>query len=84
MRKEDGKGLCICSRSRCCRIAHRGRRSGGGTDKKPVGLTYIGVCVNGRIRVKKYLFSGNRMKIRESAVAAALTLLRKCLLEDEL
>ena len=57
---------------------------GGGTDKKPVGLTYIGVCVNGRIRVKKYLFSGNRMKIRESAVAAALTLLRKCLLEDEL
>lgn len=54
----------------------------GGTDEKPVGLTYIGVSVLGRIKVKKYLFSGEREKIRESATAAALTLLRQCLLES--
>ncbi len=54
----------------------------GGTDEKPVGLTYIGVSVLGSIKVKKFLFSGEREKIRESAVAAALTLLRQCLLEN--
>ena len=54
----------------------------GGSDEKPVGLTYIGVSVLGKIKVKKYLFSGEREKVRESAAAAALTLLRQCLLES--
>ena len=54
----------------------------GGTPEKPVGLVYIGCYVNGKVTVKKYQFSGSRSKIRESAVAAALTLLRKCVLED--
>lgn len=54
----------------------------GGSEEKPVGLTYIGVSVRGRIKVKKYLFSGEREKVRESASAAALTLLRRCLLEN--
>lgn len=53
----------------------------GGSDEKPVGLTYIGVSVLGKIKVKKYLFSGEREKVRESATASALTLLRQCLLE---
>lgn len=53
----------------------------GGTEEKPVGLVYIGCCVKGRVTVKKYQFSGNRAKVRESAVAAALTLLRKCVLD---
>lgn len=52
----------------------------GGTEEKPVGLVYIGCCVKGRVTVKKYQFSGNRSKIRESTVAAALTLLRRCLI----
>lgn len=54
----------------------------GGTEEKPVGLVYIGCSVKGKVTVKKYQFSGSRSKIRESAVAAALTLLRKCVLED--
>lgn len=54
---------------------------GGGTPEKPVGLVYISCNVCGAITVKEYRFSGNRTKIRESAVAAALTLLRECLLE---
>lgn len=53
----------------------------GGTTQKPVGLVYIGCYVKGKITVKEYHFSGNRSKIRESAVSAALTLMRKCVLE---
>ncbi|MDE7352375.1 MAG: competence/damage-inducible protein A [Acetatifactor sp.] len=53
----------------------------GGTEEKPVGLVYIACSVKGEVTVKKYRFSGNRGKIRESAAAAALTLLRSCILE---
>ncbi len=53
----------------------------GGSGQKPVGLVYIACNVKGKIRVEKYQFSGSRMKIRENAVASALTLMRKCILE---
>ena len=53
----------------------------GGTKEKPVGLVYIGCSVKGAVTVKEYHFSGSRGKIRESATAAALTLLRSCILE---
>lgn len=53
----------------------------GGSDEKPVGLVYIACSVRGKTTVNKYNFIGNRGKIRESAVSAALTLMRKCILE---
>ncbi len=53
----------------------------GGTKEKPVGLVYIAVSVKGAMQVEEYHFTGNRMKIRESAVTAALTLLRTSILE---
>ena len=53
----------------------------GGTEEKPVGLVYIACNVCGNITVKEYHFNGERDKIRESAVSASLTLLRKCILE---
>ncbi len=53
----------------------------GGTKEKPVGLVYIGCNVKGKVTVKEYHFSGSRMKVRESSVSAALTLLRDCVLE---
>ena len=53
----------------------------GGTVEKPVGLVYIGCYVKGKITVQKYQFSGSRAKIRESAVSAALTFMRQCVLE---
>ena len=53
----------------------------GGSEEKPVGLVYISCCVKGRTVVKECRFSGNRDKVREAAVAAALTLLRRCILE---
>lgn len=54
---------------------------GGGTPEKPVGLVYIACCVRGRTTVRRCLFMGNRSKVRESSVAAALTLMRSCILE---
>ncbi len=53
----------------------------GGSEDTPVGLVYIACNVNGNVKVKEYHFSGNRSKIRESATANALILMRECLLE---
>lgn len=53
----------------------------GGTAEKPVGLVYIACSVKGTVTVREYRFSGNRGKVRESAVSAALTLMRGCILE---
>lgn len=53
----------------------------GGTEEKPVGLVYIACHVRGKTTVKKYNFSGSRNKIRETAVSAALALMRSCILE---
>lgn len=53
----------------------------GGTKDKPVGLVYISCNVKGKITVEEYRFTGNRSKVRESSVSAALCLMRKCILE---
>ena len=55
----------------------------GGTKEKPVGLVYIGCCVQGRTRVEEFRFTGNRSKNRDYAVVRALTLLREELLRPE-
>lgn len=53
----------------------------GGTEEKPVGLVYICCSVCGKVTVKEYRFSGNRDKIRENTVSAALVFLRECILQ---
>lgn len=52
----------------------------GGTEEKPVGLVYIGCCFREQTYVRRFIFTGNRSKVRESAVAKALTLLRETIL----
>ncbi len=54
----------------------------GGTEEKPVGLVYIGCNVKGKIEVEEFHFSGDRRMIRELATVNALTLLRRCILEN--
>lgn len=51
----------------------------GGTAEKPVGLVYIGCCVRGNTKVKKFIFEGDRTAIRQQAVEAALKLAKKCI-----
>lgn len=52
---------------------------GGGTSEKPVGLVYVGCCINGEVTVEECRFTGNREENRASAVEAALNLLLKML-----
>lgn len=52
----------------------------GGTPEKPVGLVYIACSVCGTVTVQECRFDGSRSKIRESAVAAALILMRRCIM----
>ncbi|MBQ9360652.1 MAG: competence/damage-inducible protein A [Lachnospiraceae bacterium] len=80
--KEMAKGCATAAKSDAAISLTGIAGPDGGTEEKPVGLTYIGVSVLGKVKVKKYLFSGEREKVRESATAAALTLLRQCLLEN--
>lgn len=44
----------------------------GGTKEKPVGLVYIGCYVNGKTEFQECHFTGDRLKIREDSVRAAL------------
>lgn len=54
---------------------------GGGTNEKPVGLVYVGVCIKDIVHVEEFRFSGDRANVREQTVISALGLLRKCILE---
>ncbi len=53
----------------------------GGSTEKPVGLVYIACNIKGDVKVKKFQFTGNRMKVRESTVAYALIFARQCMME---
>lgn len=54
----------------------------GGTEEKPVGLVYISCYVNEKTVVKEYNFKGNRQKVREASVVAALDLLRRTIISN--
>lgn len=54
---------------------------GGGTPEKPVGLVYVGLCINGKVQVKKLQYSGTRDMVRRKTTMYALDFLRKELLK---
>lgn len=49
----------------------------GGTEEKPVGLVYIGCCIDGKVWVESYHMNGDRQKVREISVKKALDMLRR-------
>ena len=53
---------------------------GGGSIEKPVGLVYVGCCLNGRTVVKECRFKGTRMENRLRTVETALTMLKEQLI----
>lgn len=55
---------------------------GGGSDKKPVGLVYIGVVIKGKTLVEKFNLTGDREAIRKKATMNSLNILRKELIKD--
>lgn len=54
----------------------------GGTEQKPVGLVYIGIYLNGEVKVEKCMFQGNRNRIRLQATIKALDILRRMLIRE--
>lgn len=78
--KEMAKGGCFYTKADACVAVTGIAGPDGGTPEKPVGLVYIACCVCGKTTVEEYLFSGERAQIREATTAAALTMLRDCLL----
>lgn len=79
--EEMAKGLAMVSKADITVATTGIAGPDGGSDDKPVGLVYIACGVKGKVRVEKFHFSGNRQKVRESAAASALILMRKCILE---
>ncbi len=55
---------------------------GGGSEEKPVGLVYIGCNVRDSVTVKRYIFDGDRLQVREQSVIAALELAKECILKN--
>lgn len=79
--REMAKGAALITKAEVTAAVTGIAGPDGGTEEKPVGLVYIACSVCGKVTVKKYNFSGNRAKIRETAVSSALILMRQCILE---
>ena len=54
----------------------------GGTNEKPVGLVYIGVYYKGKTEAYRYVFNGNRNKVRNRATVTALDMVRRKILQN--
>ncbi len=79
--KEMAKGAALAYKADVATAVTGIAGPDGGSEEKPVGLVYIACNVRGKVKVKEFHFSGDRNKIRESSVIAALTLMRQCILE---
>ena len=73
--KEMAAGGAKKAKASCClSVTGYAGPDAGGND--PVGLVYIGCYVNGKTKVRKFLFTGDRGQIRKSATEQALLLLK--------
>lgn len=45
---------------------------GGGTPQKPVGLVWIALCTDERSDARRFLWSGDRLQVKEQSAQAAL------------
>ncbi len=47
---------------------------GGGTEAKPVGLTYIALAAPGALLAEQHIFQGDRGRVKQASAEAALAL----------
>lgn len=57
---------------------------GGGSDEKPVGLVYAGICVGGETEVFELHFTGAREKIRHSVCVNVFDIIRRKIMKKDL
>lgn len=53
----------------------------GGSDDKPVGLVYIGVCFDGKTDVYQYHFNGDRKVVQQKTANKVFHLIRKTIVD---
>lgn len=71
------EGVCSRTASRIGIAATGIAGPDGGTDEKPVGLVYIGVCIDGETTVRKRIYKGNRNRVRRLTVLNAFDEVRQ-------
>lgn len=49
----------------------------GGSAEKPVGLVYIGLCINDKVESEKFNITGSRNEVRVRAANLAMDMLRR-------
>ena len=74
---EMAKGLYDTTGSDICISVTGIAGPDGGSEQKPVGLVYIGVCYLGNCYAEKFNFRGNRSRIRNSSALNGFNLIRK-------
>ena len=57
---------------------------GGGTDQKPVGTVWIGICGENAHKAEKFVFDGDRNQVRESTASTALEMVKNEILTSEM
>ncbi len=78
--REMAEGICRASGAKVGISVTGIAGPDGGTEEKPVGLVYVGVCYGGTTTVKELRLFGTRTKIRYATVLHALNAVRLRLL----
>ena len=73
--EEMARGICKVANTKIGISTTGIAGPGGGTYEKPVGLVYMGLCINGEVFYKKFDFKGDRQQIRLQVVNSALEFL---------
>ncbi len=77
--KEMAKG-CVITADSDVAVAVTGYAGPEDSKEEPKGLVYIACSVKDKVIVEKFMFSGNRQKIRESAAVKALDMARTAII----
>lgn len=75
--KEMAEGICKAANTNIGISVTGIAGPGGGTETNPIGLAYIGLCINGITKVKKVNQSGDRNRIRNMITTTALDFIRR-------
>lgn len=75
--KEMAEGIAKCAASDIGVSVTGIAGPDGGTDEKPVGLVYVGICYRGETEVLKLQLHGNRDRVRFGAVMHSLNAIRR-------
>lgn len=76
---EMAKGAAKVANANCAIAVTGIAGPDGGTKEKPVGTVYAGYCVQGKVTVERYLFSGSRLEIRNATVEKTIEVMNHLL-----